>query len=65
MALGSTQLPSIIPGDKGDQCVQMTTLPRSCDYCLEIWELQTPGTLQDLYMDWFTFFYILRLSLRA
>jgi len=42
----------------------MTTLARSCDYYLEIWEPQNPGTHQGLYMDCFTF-YILCISLRA
>jgi hypothetical protein len=32
-------------GGKGGRCVGMTTLPHSCADCLEIWELQTPGTL--------------------
>ena len=31
--------------DKGGRCVGLTTLPRSCADCLEIWELQPLGTL--------------------
>jgi len=27
------------------RCVQLTTLPSSCDDCLEVWERQPPGTL--------------------
>ena len=27
-----------IPGGKGGQCVGVTTLPPSCDECLEVWE---------------------------
>jgi len=33
-------------GDKGGRCVRLTTLPPSCADCLEIWELQPPGTLR-------------------
>ena len=33
-------------GDKGDRCVQLTTLPPSCADCLEIWEPIPPGTLR-------------------
>ena len=32
-------------GDKGSQCVGLTTLPPSCADCLKIWEPQHPGTL--------------------
>jgi hypothetical protein len=32
---------------KGGQCVGLTTLPLSRADCLEIWELQTTGTLKD------------------
>ena len=32
-------------GGKDDQCVGLTILPPSCADCLEIWELQPPGTL--------------------
>ena len=53
-------LPCIFPVGKGVQCVEMTILPRSYGYCLEIWEPQTPGNLQGLYL-----FYILYISLRA
>ena len=35
----------VFSGGKGGRCVWQTTLPPSCDGCLEIWELQTPGTL--------------------
>ena len=31
---------------KGGRCVGLTTLPTSCAECLEIWELQPPGTLR-------------------
>jgi len=31
---------------KGGRCVGLTTLPPSCADCLEIWELQLPGTLR-------------------
>jgi hypothetical protein len=33
-------------GCKGGRCVGLTTLPPSCADCLEIWELQPPGTLR-------------------
>jgi len=33
-------------GGKGGRWVALTTLPPSCDNCLEIWESQTPGTLR-------------------
>ena len=33
---------------KGGQCVGLTTLPHSCADCLEIWELEPPGTPQGL-----------------
>jgi len=33
-------------GDKGGQCVRLTTLPLSCTDCLEIWDPQTPGNLR-------------------
>jgi len=36
----------MFPGGKGGWCVGLTTLPPSCDDCLEIWEPQTPGTLR-------------------
>jgi hypothetical protein len=45
-------------GDKDDRCVGLTTLPRSCTDCLEIWKPQPPGTLgayPGLYRDSFTF----------
>jgi len=32
-------------GCKGGRCVRLTTLPPSCAYCLEIWDLRPPGTL--------------------
>jgi hypothetical protein len=32
-------------GDKGGRCVVMTSLPRSCADCLEIWEPQPLGML--------------------
>jgi hypothetical protein len=33
-------------GDKGSQCIGLTTLPPSCADCLEIWEPQPPGTVR-------------------
>jgi len=33
-------------GGKGGRCLGLTTLPTSCADCLEIWELQPPGTLR-------------------
>ena len=33
-------------GGKGGRCLRLTTLPPSCDDCLEIWEPQPPGTLR-------------------
>jgi len=33
-------------GDKGGQCIGLTTLPPSCADCLEIWDPQPPGTLR-------------------
>jgi len=30
---------------KGGRCVRLTSLPSSCDDCLEIWEPEPPGTL--------------------
>jgi hypothetical protein len=45
-------------GGKGGRYVALTTLPPSCVHCLEIWELQPPGTLRacpSLYRDCFTF----------
>jgi hypothetical protein len=44
-------------GDKGSQCVGLTTLSPSC---LEIWEAQPPGTPRScsaLYRECFTFFF--------
>jgi hypothetical protein len=52
MALGLTQPLTetstriISWGGKGGQCVGLTTLPPSSADCLEIWELQPPGTLR-------------------
>ena len=46
-------------GSKGGRCVQFTTLPPSCAECLEIWELQLPGTLRACpqpYRDCCTFY---------
>jgi len=34
------------PRGKGNQCVRLTTLPLPCADCLEMWELQPPGTLE-------------------
>jgi hypothetical protein len=54
MALGSTKLLTFMGvrniswGVKAGRCVELTTLPPSCDDCLEIWESQPPGTLKDL-----------------
>ena len=33
-------------GGKDGRCVWLTTLPTSCDDCLEIWEPQPPETLR-------------------
>jgi hypothetical protein len=33
-------------GGREGRCVGLTTLPPSCADCLEIWELQPPGTLR-------------------
>jgi hypothetical protein len=50
MALGLTQplnrneYQQYFVGGKGGRCVGLT-LPPSCADCLEIWELQPPGTL--------------------
>ena len=33
-------------GGKGGRCVGLTTLPPSCDDCLEIWGPQPAGTLR-------------------
>jgi len=33
-------------GDEGGQCVRLTTLPPSCDDCLEIWEPLPPAKLR-------------------
>jgi hypothetical protein len=50
MVLGSTQrlIEMSIWGVEGKdgRCVGLTTLPPSCADCLEIWELQPPGTLR-------------------
>jgi len=48
-------------GDKGSQCIGLTTLPPSCADCFEIWESQPPGTLKAYpgnYRDIFTFYII-------
>jgi hypothetical protein len=37
---------SFSDGGKGGRCVGLTTLPPSCDDCLEIWEPRPPGTLR-------------------
>jgi hypothetical protein len=45
-------------GGKGGKCVGLTTLPRACADCLEIWDAQPPGTLRacpDLYRVSFVF----------
>jgi hypothetical protein len=36
----------IFPGGKGGRCLGLTTLPPSSADCLEIWEIQPPGTLR-------------------
>jgi len=50
MALGLTQpLPEMSTRNISwgvKTCVGLTNLPPSCDNCLEIWELQLPGTLR-------------------
>ena len=53
---------------KGSRCVGLTTLPPSCDDCLEIWEPQPSATHQGLstpYMDYFYLFSIYSLILVA
>jgi len=35
----------MFPGGKGGRCLGLTTLSSLCADCLEIWELQPPGTL--------------------
>jgi hypothetical protein len=32
--------------DKGSRCIELTTLPPSCDDGLEIWETKPTGTLR-------------------
>jgi len=44
----------MFPGGKGGRCVGLTNLPPSCAECLEIWELQPPGTLTDCFTVAFT-----------
>jgi hypothetical protein len=51
MVLGLTQLLTEmstrnISWGKGGQCVGLTTLPRSCADCFDIWGPQTPGILR-------------------
>jgi len=63
VALGSIWLltgisTGIFPGGKGGRCVELTTLPSSCAYCLDVWEHLPPGTFRacpGLQWDWFTF----------
>jgi len=38
--------PGIFSGDKGGQCVCLTTIPHSCADCLEIWEPRAPENLR-------------------
>jgi hypothetical protein len=45
LALRLTQ--PLIDGGKDDWCVGLTTLPRPCADCLEIWQPQSSGTLWD------------------
>jgi len=60
LALGSTQPPTDMStkecflGGKGGQYVGLTTLPRSCAHCLEMWEPLPPGILKT-YRDCCTF----------
>jgi len=57
MAVGSTQSLTKTStrniswrgGGKGGRCVGLTNLQHSCADCLEIWELQPPGTLKSLF----------------
>jgi hypothetical protein len=44
MALGLTQ--PVTEMSRGGWCAGLTTLPPLCADCLEIWELQPPGTLR-------------------
>ena len=65
MVLGSTQplnkyeYQEYFPEGEGGWFVRLTNLPPSCTNCLEIWELQLPGTLRacsDPPRDCITFF---------
>jgi len=55
-------------GGKGDWCIRLETLPRSCAICLGIWQPQPPGNLRvstgntlpflgDLKRLWISFFF--------
>ena len=46
LSLWQKWVPGIFSGGKGIRCVGLTTLPPSYADCLEIWELQPPGTLR-------------------
>jgi hypothetical protein len=50
--------PKIFAGGNGGWCIGLTALSPSCANYLEMWELQTAGTLRacpGLYTDLFTF----------
>jgi hypothetical protein len=54
-------VPGLFPGGKGGRCVGLTALSPTCADCLEIWELQRPGTLRAcngiaLLLPWFSIF---------
>jgi len=52
MAMGLTQpltemsTRNVSPGGKDGRCVGLTTLPHSCEDCLDIWEPEPPGALR-------------------
>ena len=46
LSLWQKWVPGIFSWNKGGRCIGLTILPLSCADCLEIWELQPPGTLR-------------------
>jgi hypothetical protein len=59
--LGSIQLLNIneyqeyFLGGRGGRCLGLTTLPTSCAKCLEISELQIPGTLYGNFCSFYVY----------
>jgi hypothetical protein len=45
-ASNSTEYQEYFLFGKGGRCIGLTTLPPSCDDCIEIWDPQNPGTLR-------------------